>query len=95
MAHPEGTHTPPAICWQNDTLELLDQRQLPARERYLEITTLDDAIEAILAGGAPTPDDLLLLRLRKPQIDFDAARAGQRARIEAFLKEHPPTGGTT
>ena len=38
--------TPPAIRWHGDTLTLLDQRQLPTREQYLQITTLDEAIEA-------------------------------------------------
>jgi NAD(P)-dependent dehydrogenase (short-subunit alcohol dehydrogenase family) len=49
---------------------------------------LDEAIEGILSGGAPTPDDLLLLRARGPQLDFDGSRAEQRARIDAFLAEH-------
>jgi NAD(P)-dependent dehydrogenase (short-subunit alcohol dehydrogenase family) len=49
---------------------------------------LDAAIEEILSGASPGPDDLLLLRMRKPQLDFDDSRAEQRARIEAFLREH-------
>jgi len=49
---------------------------------------LDAAIEAILAAGTPSADDLLLLAMRKPQLDFDSARADQRARIEACLREH-------
>ena len=49
---------------------------------------LDRSIEAILAADSPTDDDLLLLTLRKPQIDFDESRADQRRRIEAYLEEH-------
>lgn len=52
---------------------------------------LDAAVEAILSSDAPSDEDLLLLRMRAPQIDFDAARAGQRARIEAFLDVHAPS----
>lgn len=46
---------------------------------------LDAAIEAILANDSPTEDDLMLLGLRKSQIDFDEERAEQRTRIEEFL----------
>ena len=53
---------------------------------------LDTAIEEILASDSPNADDLLLLTMRKPQIDFDDARADQRARIEAFLKAHRRSG---
>ena len=49
---------------------------------------LDEAIEAILASGSPSEDDLMLLAVRKPQIDFDVARAEQRTRIEGYLREH-------
>ena len=53
---------------------------------------LDAAVEAVLASATPSEDDLFLLRMRKPQLDFDAARADQRARIEAYLRAHaaPP-----
>lgn len=50
---------------------------------------LDQAIEEILNGASPSADDLLLLKIRKPQLDFDESRSEQRSRIEAFLKEHP------
>lgn len=49
---------------------------------------LDEAIEAILDSPGPTADDLMLLRIRRPQIDFDASRAEQRRRIVAFLAAH-------
>ncbi len=47
---------PEAIRYRNGVLELLDQRALPARETYLQIVTIDDAIEAIrtlTVRGAP------------------------------------------
>ncbi len=47
---------------------------------------LDSAIEEILASDAPTADDLLLLKIRKPQLDFDETRNQQRSRIEVFLR---------
>ena len=50
---------------------------------------LDEAIEAILASDEPSDDDLMLLAIRKPQIDFDANRREQRAKIEAYLERHP------
>lgn len=54
---------------------------------------LDAAIEEIFAADAPGPDDVLLLKVRKPQLDFDASRAEQRARIEAFLAKHDRGAG--
>ncbi len=49
---------------------------------------LDVAIEEILSSDSPSPDDILLLTMRKPQLDFDDSRAEQRARVAAFLMEH-------
>ncbi len=51
---------------------------------------LDEAIEAILSANAPSDDDLMLLAVRRPQLDIDADRSDQRARILAFLAEHGP-----
>ena len=48
---------------------------------------------AILSSASPSPDDLRLLTMRKPQIDFDDSRAQQRARIEAFLRKHERSAG--
>jgi len=45
-----------AIVWQDDRLFLLDQRQLPAREVFVECTdvqTTADAIRAMAVRGAP------------------------------------------
>ena len=49
---------------------------------------LDAAVEAILASDSPSDDDRALLAIREHQLDFDDARADQRARIEAFLRKH-------
>jgi len=53
---------------------------------------LDDAIEKILGSESPSPDDLSLLQIRKPQLDFDESRAQQRLRIETFLANQLPDG---
>jgi len=45
-------------------------------------------VERILASPAPTPDELMVLTFRLPQLDFDGARAGERARIAEFLARH-------
>ncbi|MBK8977474.1 MAG: SDR family NAD(P)-dependent oxidoreductase [Planctomycetes bacterium] len=49
---------------------------------------LDAAIAEILERGSPSPQDLFLLTVRRSQIDFDEARAEQRARIARFLEQH-------
>ena len=49
---------------------------------------LDAAVELILAKEAPTDEDLLLLTMRGPQIDFDVTRVEQRRRIVDFLTRH-------
>jgi NAD(P)-dependent dehydrogenase (short-subunit alcohol dehydrogenase family) len=48
---------------------------------------LDAAIEEILKSASPSSDDIFLLTVRKPQLDFDDSRREQRARIEAFLEK--------
>ena len=48
--------TPQSIRWENGTLELLDQRQLPTSEIYLTIKDPESAAEAIknlTVRGAP------------------------------------------
>lgn len=45
-----------------------------------------------LGRGAPTPDDLWLLAIRLHQLDFDDARAAERARIADCLRRHAPAG---
>lgn len=49
---------------------------------------LDESIEAILSSDAPSADDLMLLRIRRPQIDFDSERVDQPRRIGEFLAAH-------
>lgn len=48
---------------------------------------LDAAIEEILEKETPSEEDLMLLRLRGSQIDFDPSRADQRRRIRMRLSE--------
>jgi methylthioribose-1-phosphate isomerase len=55
MSTPETLHSL-AIRWQGDRLELLDQRLLPEREDWLELTGAGDTAEAIrhmVVRGAP------------------------------------------
>lgn len=54
---------------------------------------LDEAIEDILAKDAPSADDLMLLRLRGSQIDFDPSRADQRERIRELLDSMRASSG--
>ncbi len=54
---------------------------------------LDGAIEELLERDAPSADDLMLLGFRRSQLDFDAGRAAQRARIDAFLERHRRAAG--
>lgn len=50
------TGVPATILWHNDELKLLDQRQLPGAVRYLAVTNLEEAWQAIntlTVRGAP------------------------------------------
>ncbi len=50
---------------------------------------MDRVIGEILdAGTSSKKEEKLLLSMRVHQLDFDADRADQRARIEALLKAH-------
>jgi methylthioribose-1-phosphate isomerase len=45
-----------AVAWREGRLVLLDQRLLPGQQRYLELTTVDETVEAIrdmVVRGAP------------------------------------------
>ena len=49
-------HKVQAVTWQDDNLLLLDQRLLPGEEKYLNITSLNEAVHAITSmavRGAP------------------------------------------
>lgn len=72
-------------CW--DVTREYDLRDVDGRQPHWE-EHLDRAIEATLASTAPSADELMVLQFRLPQLDFDAARADQRARIAAFLERH-------
>ena len=72
-------------CW--DLARHYDVRDVDGAQPHWD-EHLDAAVEEILSSDAPSPDDVLLLTMRKPQLDFDGSRAEQRARIEAFLEEH-------
>ncbi|MEM7306108.1 MAG: SDR family oxidoreductase [Planctomycetota bacterium] len=76
-------------CW--DLARHYDVRDVDGAQPHWD-EHLDEAIEEILAADAPSEDDRMLLTLRRPQIDFDAGRAEQRARIEAFLARHGDGG---
>ncbi len=76
-------------CW--DLARHYDVRDVDGAQPHWD-EHLDAAIEEILAGASPSPDDRMLLQVRKPQLDFDDLRTEQRARIEAFLREHEDTG---
>ncbi len=72
-------------CW--DLARDYGVRDVDGRQPHWD-DHLDAAIDAILDGGVPTQDDIFLLTIRKLQIDFDDARAGQRERIVDFLRRH-------
>lgn len=72
-------------CW--DIARHYDVHDADGRQPHWD-EHLDRSIEAILERDAPSPDDLFLLKVRGPQIDFDPARASQRDRIAAFLQRH-------
>ncbi|MHC5064863.1 MAG: SDR family oxidoreductase [Planctomycetota bacterium] len=72
-------------CW--DMAREYDVKDVDGRQPHWD-EHLDAAIDEILEGDAPSQDDIMLLTLRKSQIDFDDARAAQRGRIEAFLAKH-------
>ena len=49
-------NVPKAVIWERDSLQLLDQRRLPGEVRYLHISSLEQAIDAIrtlAVRGAP------------------------------------------
>ncbi len=72
-------------CW--DVAKAYDVRDIVGRQPHWD-EHLDAAVDEIIDRASPSPDDILLLAMRKPQLDFDDARAAQRARIETFLKQH-------
>ncbi len=75
----------PLTCW--DLARHYGVKDADGRQPHWD-EHLDATVEAIIDRDSPSPDDVLLLRVRKPQIDFDRSRADQRARIETFLRRH-------
>ena len=86
---------PPAIRWQDDTLLLLDQRALPAETVYLEIQSLDaaiDAIRSLAVRGAPAIGIAAAYALAVSMRDVDGARFADVLKGNAaVLKAARPT----
>ena len=64
-----------------------DVKDIDGRQPHWE-EHLDAAIDEILDRASPSEDDIALLQVRLPQLDFDDGRVTQRARIEGFLRQH-------
>jgi NAD(P)-dependent dehydrogenase (short-subunit alcohol dehydrogenase family) len=77
-------------CW--DLARHYDLRDADGAQPHWD-EHLDAAIDEILAGDSPSADDLQLLTMRKPHLDFDDSRAEQRARIAAYLTKHKQATG--
>jgi methylthioribose-1-phosphate isomerase len=85
---------PPAVVWQNDRLELLDQRRLPHEVVYLQIDGFHaafDAIRTLAVRGAPAIGiaaayALVVCMQRSPAPDEPAGDSPDdfRARLAAF-----------
>jgi NAD(P)-dependent dehydrogenase (short-subunit alcohol dehydrogenase family) len=76
-------------CW--DLARYYDVKDIDGRQPHWE-EHLDASVDEILDRASPSPEDIFLLSIRKHQIDFDDARATQRARIETFLSQHRGPG---
>ncbi len=72
-------------CWE--VTRRYGVRDVDGRQPHWD-EHLDEAVGEILARDAPSADELSVLRMRRSQLDFDAARREQRARIDAFLRRH-------
>jgi NAD(P)-dependent dehydrogenase (short-subunit alcohol dehydrogenase family) len=70
-------------CW--DLARHYDVRDADGRQPHWD-EHLDAAVDEIMERAAPSAGDIFLLTMRKNQLDFDAARSEQRARIAAFLE---------
>ena len=71
-------HVPPPLRWEDGQLWVLDQRRLPAHERWLRCTTVEDVAEAIsqlAVRGAPAIGLAAAFGLAL------ATRSGDRARL--------------
>jgi methylthioribose-1-phosphate isomerase len=78
---------PPSIVWEAGQLRLLDQRQLPRQVRYLTVTTLQEAVEAIrtlAVRGAPAIGIAAAYALVVAMRTADEADAAGADRPEGF-----------
>jgi len=76
-------------CW--DLARHYDVKDTDGRQPHWD-EHIDATVDEIIDRASPSPEDIFLLTMRKPQLDFDDARAAQRARIETFLKQHGGPG---
>ena len=76
-------------CW--DLARHYDVKDTDGRQPHWD-EYIDATVEEIIDRASPSPEDIFLLTMRKPQLDFDDARAAQRARSETFLKQHGGPG---
>lgn len=72
-------------CW--DLARHYDIKDVDGRQPHWD-EHLDATVDEIISRDSPSAQDLALLKIRKPQLDFDEARASHRGRIEAFLRRH-------
>ncbi len=84
-------HKVKAVVWRNDELVLLDQRLLPEKEQYVEIRSLEQAIEAIssmLVRGAPAIGvTAAYTTVLATQARYAENRSGWKGLIEADLEK--------
>ena len=76
---------PPAICWSEGRLTLLDQRRLPGAVEYLDIPDISSAIDAIRSlavRGAPAIGIAAAYALA-----VAARNAGDKARVAVVLRD--------
>lgn len=72
-------------CW--DMAREYGVKDIDGRQPHWD-EHLDAAIDEILDADSPSMEELMLLTLRKSQIDFDDSRAAQAVRIENCLDQH-------
>jgi NAD(P)-dependent dehydrogenase (short-subunit alcohol dehydrogenase family) len=71
-------------CW--DLARHYNVKDIDGRQPHWD-EHLDATVEELIGRAAPSESDVLLLAIRKHQLDFDETRSAQRARIEAFLHQ--------
>ncbi len=80
-----------SICWDANTVKLLDQRRLPAEELYLEITDYHDIIEAIRTlaiRGAPAIGVAAAMGAALGALDLDTQDAKEfQERFQIICRE--------